>query len=51
LNRAATISDPVERLKLLMVAIIGNYIQANTFLKPLNPIVGETFEASYEDGS
>lgn len=34
-----------------MVALIGNFIQANSFLKPLNPIIGETFEGSYDDGS
>ena len=44
-------NDLIERMKLLMVATICNFIQANTFLKPLNPILGETFEGAYEDGS
>jgi hypothetical protein len=51
MNRAAMTDDPIERFRLVMVATICNYIQANTFLKPLNPILGETFEGEYEDGS
>jgi hypothetical protein len=51
INRAVQSTDPVERMRLVMVATISNYIQANTFLKPLNPIIGETFEGSYEDGA
>jgi hypothetical protein len=51
INRATNTTDPIERMKLLMVATISNYIYANTFLKPLNPIVGETYEGSYNDGS
>ena len=51
LNKAASISNPVERIKLTAVALISNYIQANSFLKPLNPILGETFEGGYEDGT
>lgn len=51
LNKAASLSSPVERMKLTIVALISNYIQANSFLKPLNPILGETFEGGYEDGT
>jgi hypothetical protein len=51
MNRAAMVDDLIERFRLLMVATVCNYIQANTFLKPLNPILGETFEGCYEDGS
>ncbi len=51
MNRACSINDPVERIKLLMVATISNFPYSNTFLKPLNPIIGETFEGSYDDGS
>ena len=40
---ASTISDPVERLKLVITATFANFPVANTFLKPLNPILGETF--------
>lgn len=51
MNRAASQSSPLERMKLCIVALISNYIQANSFLKPLNPLLGETFEGGYEDGT
>jgi len=38
-------------MKLLITATLGNFPVANSFLKPLNPIIGETFEASYMDGT
>ena len=51
INKATTIADPIERLKLLITATLGYFSVANTFLKPLNPILGETFEAAYNDGT
>ncbi|CAK70450.1 unnamed protein product (macronuclear) [Paramecium tetraurelia] len=51
MNKAASLQKPLERMKLSIVALISNYIQANSFLKPLNPILGETFEGGYEDGT
>jgi hypothetical protein len=51
INRAAFLDDAVERVRLVMVATICNFVQANSFLKPLNPILGETFEGAYEDGT
>jgi len=51
MNKAANSTNPVERLKLLIIALISNYIQANSFLKPLNPVLGETFEGGFEDGT
>ncbi|CAD8213931.1 unnamed protein product [Paramecium octaurelia] len=51
MNKAASIQDPLERMKLTIVGLLSNYIQANSFLKPLNPILGETFEGGYEDGT
>ncbi|CAD8170761.1 unnamed protein product [Paramecium octaurelia] len=51
LNKAASLQDPLERMKLSIVGLLSNYIQANSFLKPLNPILGETFEGGYEDGT
>lgn len=51
MNKAAMSSNFVERIKLTMTAILCNYVQANSFLKPLNPILGETFEGGYEDGT
>lgn len=51
MNRACLVTDLVERMKLVIVATLGNFPVANTFLKPLNPILGETFEARYYDGT
>ena len=51
MNLAAQTTDKVERMRFVITAIISNFIVSNTFLKPLNPIVGETYEASYNDGS
>ncbi|CAD8085669.1 unnamed protein product [Paramecium sonneborni] len=51
MNKAASIQDPLERIKLSIIGLLSNYIQANSFLKPLNPILGETFEGGYEDGT
>jgi hypothetical protein len=34
-----------------MIAILGAYSWQSYFLKPLNPILGETLEMSYNDGS
>lgn len=43
--------DPLERFKLVVTAILGSFLWTNTFLKPLNPILGETLEAKYNDGT
>ena len=51
INRACEISDPLERMKLVLVATICNFIPANSFFKPLNPILGETFQGFYDDGT
>jgi hypothetical protein len=51
INRAASLDDKVERFRLLITAALGNFPVANSFLKPLNPILGETLEASYLDGT
>jgi len=51
LGRAAQVSDPVERLKLTVVGTISSFVHTSTFLKPLNPVLGETLSASYEDGT
>mmetsp|Transcript_25987 Transcript_25987/g.25578 ORF Transcript_25987/g.25578 Transcript_25987/m.25578 type:complete len:305 (-) Transcript_25987:40-954(-) len=50
LNKAAATSDPLERMKLVIVCSISSYIHTSTFLKPLNPILGETLHARLEDG-
>lgn len=51
LNTAASTGDPVERMKLFIVATIGSFIYTSTFIKPLNPILGETLTASVDDGT
>jgi hypothetical protein len=51
LNAAALARDPIERMKYVMlcsVAFIGN---CHSFDKPLNPILGETYQGSLPDGS
>ena len=42
-NHAASISDPVERMKLFMTSNIAFLLHGNTFGKPLNPVIGETY--------
>lgn len=51
MNLASSTNDPVERFKYVIVATFANFPIANGFLKPLNPILGETFEAGYSDGT
>ena len=45
LNKAASISDPVERMKLLMTHNVSFFYKEKIFEKPLNPILGETYQA------
>lgn len=47
LNKASSISDPVERMKLVLTATVGSFYINCSFLKPLNPILGETISARY----
>ena len=51
LNAAAVTTDPVERLKLVMVSSIAFIYPTHMFEKPLNPILGETLEQECEDGT
>ena len=44
-NRAAAVSDPLERMKLVICADVSATIYNKSFEKPLNPILGETYEA------
>ena len=43
LNYAASVNDPVERLKAFMTANVVFLLKGNSFEKPLNPVLGETF--------
>jgi hypothetical protein len=38
-------------MKLVISAAIANCYVSTSFLKPLNPILGETFNGSYNDGT
>jgi len=51
LNLAACSADPVERFRLYIVASICYFYLTPSFAKPLNPILGETFNGHYDDGS
>jgi len=42
MNKAANEKSPVERLKLVISTTLSSFFWTNTFLKPLNPILGET---------
>eukprot|EP00824_Muranothrix_gubernata_P005883 TRINITY_DN17641_c0_g1_i2.p1 TRINITY_DN17641_c0_g1~~TRINITY_DN17641_c0_g1_i2.p1 ORF type:complete len:471 (-),score=71.03 TRINITY_DN17641_c0_g1_i2:52-1464(-) len=49
--RASTIHDKLERFKLMIAGSIGSFILDCSSEKPFNPILGETFQAGYEDGT
>lgn len=51
LNLANFTTDPVEKLKYCIVSLISCFHKSSHFMKPLNPILGETYELIYEDGS
>lgn len=51
MNAAAQATDPVERMKNIMTFSISYCYSAHTFEKPLNPIIGETYQARMEDGT
>jgi len=51
LNKAAASNDPLERLKLVTVSCLSSFFYTNSFLKPLNPILGETLHGTFPDGT
>ncbi|CAD8208744.1 unnamed protein product [Paramecium octaurelia] len=51
INRAVLEKDPIERMKLIICATLGNFYLNCSFLKPLNPILGETISGLYQDGT
>lgn len=44
-------TDPVERMKWFLVAMISSHTATHHFDKPLNPILGETYTCECDDGS
>jgi len=51
MNRAALEKDPIERMKYVMIESLSFLYPCHVFDKPLNPILGETMQGYYEDGS
>ena len=51
MTKAATATDPVERMRWVVTELIAGLHNTCTQLKPFNPILGETYEAKYEDGT
>jgi len=51
MNAAALTEDPIERIKLLITASVSHMEPCNTFEKPLNPVMGETYHAYMEDST
>lgn len=50
-DAAAVSQDPVERMKLVMTASISFLESCHTWGKPLNPILGETYQATLPNGA
>ena len=51
LTAAALATDPVERMKHVITVSLNYIYKAHFFDKPLNPVLGETYQARLEDGS
>ena len=51
LNLAGEQSNIIERMKYVVTATMACFHNSSVFLKPLNPILGETCETMYDDGS
>lgn len=51
LNKAATSQDPVLRMKFIIAfSIAGLYVSVSQ-VKPFNPLLGETYQAAFPDGT
>jgi len=51
MNAAAFATDPVERMKFVITESLSFIYPTHTYEKPLNPILGETYQGFQEDGS
>jgi hypothetical protein len=51
MNRASATSDPVERMRLIMTWNIACQHTMSGFLKPFNPVLGETYQGCLSDGT
>lgn len=43
--------DPLEKMRITVVASLAGFYCSAVFLKPMNPILGETYECMFSDGS
>lgn len=48
---AGSISDPIERMKLVVTSSMCSFYYLSTFEKPINPVLGETLYGILEDGA
>ena len=51
LGRAAKLNNVAERFKLVVAACIGGMHMGISQWKPFNPILGETYQGTYSDGT
>jgi len=51
IKKASTTADPLERFKLTITALIAPIHLCTSQLKPFNPILGETLQYRFPDGS
>jgi len=51
MNKAAEATDPLDRFKNVVSMLVAGLHNTCTQMKPFNPILGETFEATFDDGS
>ena len=51
LRKAALEKDHLERLKLVMTSVVAGMYGSVKQLKPFNPLLGETYQGYYDDGT
>lgn len=51
MKKASITEDPLEKMKYVVTSIISSAYYMNLFMKPLNPVLGETLEGYYADGT
>ena len=50
-THAALTNDPIQRMKLVVAGSLSHFESTHHWNKPLNPIIGETYQAHSLDGS
>ena len=51
LSQAAKITNPLKRFKLVLAFVFSGMHMSVSHQKPFNPILGETYEGYYKDGT